>query len=420
MRWQVLLGIYIGYAGYYLIRKNFTMAMPDLIALGYTKTGLGLALSGMSLAYSLSRVCMGVVSDRSDSRKFIVVGLCMCALLTIAMGVIPYVTSCATAMFVSLFVCGCFQAFGYPGCVRAITHWYTVCERGVKMSFWKTSSNAGAALVGPLAILAINLFEDWHSKIFLHGFVALAFAFVAWIFVRDTPQSCGLPNIEEWSGVSSKSYSVDHEREMSTKEILFKHVLNQRVLWYLSFANIFVYLVRYGVLDWTPTYLEEVKGLSLTQVGWAYSAYEIAGIPGILLTGWLSDRFFKGRRGPAIIIFMLLVSIAVFVYWHNPAGYPWVDAACLFTVGFLIYGPVVLIGIQSVDAVPKKAAGTATGLTSLFGYLSGALLANIAMGIVVDMYGWNGGFSMIFAACLLSAALVSFTLKQEKEDKECS
>ncbi|MCG8456340.1 MAG: hypothetical protein MI919_08660, partial [Holophagales bacterium] len=55
LRYQVFLGIFIGYAGYYLVRRNFTLAMPNLIELGYSKADLGLALSGVSIAYGLSK-----------------------------------------------------------------------------------------------------------------------------------------------------------------------------------------------------------------------------------------------------------------------------------------------------------------------------------------------------------------------------
>jgi OPA family glycerol-3-phosphate transporter-like MFS transporter len=71
LRLQVFLGIFIGYAGYYLVRKNFSMAMPDLIERGYSKTNLGIALSGVSIAYGLSKFIMGSVSDRSNARIFL-------------------------------------------------------------------------------------------------------------------------------------------------------------------------------------------------------------------------------------------------------------------------------------------------------------------------------------------------------------
>jgi OPA family glycerol-3-phosphate transporter-like MFS transporter len=43
-RWlQVFIGIFIVYAGYYLVRRNFSLIMPDLIVAGYTKADLGVA-----------------------------------------------------------------------------------------------------------------------------------------------------------------------------------------------------------------------------------------------------------------------------------------------------------------------------------------------------------------------------------------
>ncbi len=230
MRWQMMIGIFIGYAAYYLIRKNFSLAMPDLLALGYTKSQLGFALSGVSLAYGLSKFLMGNVSDRSDARKFIVLGLSVSSIITIFMGTADIATSSITSMFVLLCLSGWFQGIGYPCCVRVMAHWFTIRERGVKMAIWNTAHNVGAGLVGPLAILAIFLFQDWHSKIYLHGYIALGLALVTWFLVRDTPQSCGLPSIEDWTGEYHKSYSQQHEQEMSAREILFEHVLNNKLL----------------------------------------------------------------------------------------------------------------------------------------------------------------------------------------------
>ena len=67
LRWQVFIGIFVGYAGYYLVRKNFSLAMPFLIEeQGFTKGQLGIALSAVSIAYGLSKFLMGSVSDRSN------------------------------------------------------------------------------------------------------------------------------------------------------------------------------------------------------------------------------------------------------------------------------------------------------------------------------------------------------------------
>lgn len=407
LRLQVFLGIFLGYAGYYLVRKVFSLAMPDLIALGYSKTELGFALSGVSIAYGLSKFIMGNVSDRSNARRFLTLGLVLSAITMIVMGLLPVATSSITIMFILLLLNGWFQGMGWPPCGRVMVHWFSIRERGTKMSIWNVAHNVGGGIIGPLAILGVAIFADWHSILYFPGFVALGVAFIAWLLIRDTPQSCGLPNIEKFRNDYPDSYSEKFEVEMTAKEIFMKYILKNRLLWSIAFANAFVYLVRYGVLDWAPLYLKEAKGFSIEESGWAYFAYEWAGIPGTLLCGYLSDKVFKGKRAPVSIIYMVLVFVSVFMYWTSDSILA--NSIALICIGFLIYGPVMLIGVHALDLVPKKAAGTAAGLTGLFGYLGGALFANIAMGAVVDTWGWDGGFIVLLGACIGAIILIGIS-----------
>ncbi len=413
LRRKVFAGIFIGYAGYYLVRKNFSMAMPDLIDMGYTKADLGFALSGVSIAYGLSKFLMGNVSDRSDARKFLPIGLALSALCMIVMGVFPFATSSIAIMFALLFLNGWFQGMGWPACGRVVVHWFSKRERGVRMSIWNVAHNVGGGLIGPLSIVGLAIFGVWQSNFYFPGIIALGIAAIAYWLVRDTPQSCGLPPIEVYKNEVAAEAIIE-EKELSAKQIFLDYILFNKALWFIALANVFVYLVRYGVLDWAPTYLKEAKGLSLSETGWAYFAYEYAGIPGTLLCGWISDKIFNGRRVPATIIYMGLVLVAVLVYWKNPPGNPLIDTGALLAIGFLIYGPVMLIGVQALDLVPKKAAGTAAGFTGLFGYLGGAVFANIAMGYIVDTWGWDGGFYIMILACILTIILSLFTWNDEK------
>ena len=413
LRWQVFLGIFIGYAGYYLVRKNFSMVMPDLIEQGFTRAQVGVALSAISIAYGISKFVMATKSDRSNARIFLSLGLFLSALTTAAMGMLPFATASVAAMFVFLFINGWFQGMGWPPCGRVMVHWFSVKERGTKMAIWNVAHNIGGGLMAPLAIAGLSVFGVWQGKLYFPAIIALFIALIAYLLIRDTPQSCGLPSIEEHSGERSKDYNTAHEKEFTTRQILVDYVLVNKLIWYIAFANAFIYLVRYGVLDWAPTYLKEAKGFSLSGAGWAYFLYEWAGIPGTLLCGWLSDKVFNGRRAPATVIYMILVAVAVLVYWKNPPGNPLVDNLALIAIGFLIYGPVMLIGVHALDLVPKKAAGTAAGLTGLFGYLGGAVFANAAMGYVVDHWGWDGGFVILIAACVLAILFTAMTWKKE-------
>jgi len=412
-RWKVFFGIFIGYAAYYLVRKNFTLIMPNLIEQGYTKTELGWVLSAISIAYGISKFLMGSISDRSNSKVFLSLGLLLSSLTMIFMGWIPLFTGSTMTMFIILFLNGWFQGMGWPACGRTMVHWFSTTERGTKMSIWNVAHNVGGGLIGPLAILGLAIFNDWHSALYFPGFIALVIAVIVYFLMEDTPQSCGLPPIEKWKNDYPEDYDqIKSEEELSGKEIFLKYIFANKFLWYIAFANAFVYLIRYGVLDWAPTYLSETKGLDISTSGWAYFFYEYAGIPGTLLAGWISDKVFNGQRAPASIIYMFLVLVFTIVYWFSQSLL--LINISLFAIGFLVYGPVMLIGVHALDLVPKKAAGTAAGFTGLFGYLGGAVFANIAMGHIVDTYGWDGGFYVLIAASSISILLLLLTLKRPK------
>ena len=424
MRLQVFLGIFIGYAGFYIVRKNFSMAIPELALLGFDQSELSIVLAMNAVAYALSKFLMGSVSDRSNARVFLPLGLVLSALVTMFLGTSAGISS-IIMMFITQFLIGWFQGMGWPPCGRVMTHWFSQNERGTKMSIWNCAHNVGGALVGPMAVYGAIWFGSWfcgsHTELyFLIGtylfpaVVAIFIAILAYVLIRDTPQSCSLPSVEKWRNDYPKNYSEKSEQELTTKEIFFKYVLNNKILWYIAFANAFVYLVRYGVLDWAPTYLKDIKGYDIKDVGWAYSAYEWAAIPGTIICGWLSDKVFKGRRAITTMIYMALVAVFIVIYWKNMDNVL-LDNISLIAIGFLIYGPVMLIGVQALDLAPKKAAGTAAGLTGFFGYFFGtAILANIAMGSIVQHLGWDWGFIMLLAACALAFLFISFTYREEQ------
>jgi len=417
LRWQIFIGIFVGYAGYYLVRRNFALAMPFLIEeYGYSRGELGLAFSALAISYGISKFLMGNVSDRSNPRFFLASGLFVSASIMFTFGMAPWATSSVSIMMVLLFLNGWFQGMGWPACGRTMVHWWSHKERGKIVSSWNVAHNVGGGLIGPLFLVGYGWFNDWHAAFYVPASVAMMLVLFVLIFLRDTPQSCGLPAIEHYKHDYPENYTDTFEQELTGKEIFFKYIFHNKLLWYIAFANVFIYLIRYGVLDWAPTYLKEAKGFSVDETSWAYFLYEWAGIPGTLLCGWISDRMFGAKRAPAGILFMSLVSIAILVYWLNPAGNPSIDMIALVAIGFLIYGPVMLIGLHALELVPKKAAGTAAGLTGLFGYLFGTVSGDAAMGYTVDYFGWDGGFVLLITACFLSIFFMALTLKYDHHD----
>jgi OPA family glycerol-3-phosphate transporter-like MFS transporter len=412
LRLQVFAGIFVGYAAYYLVRNNLALAIPDVLREHpeYSKAMLGTALTGLSIAYGLSKFLMGSVSDRSNPRYFFPLGLLLSAAIMAVCGLAKGIYASLVLVVLLQTLNGWVQGMGWPPCGKTMVHWFSTGERGRTVSVWNVAHNLGGALVASLALLGVTLFGDWGAKFYFNALIAAAAAVGVYFLMRDTPQSCGLPPIEEHRNDYPPDYSADHERTLGFREIFLGYVLNNRYLWAIAVANAFVYFVRYGVVNWIPTYLETAKGFSFKQSSLGWALYEWAAIPGTLACGWLSDRVFKGRRAPATILFMGLTLVAVVVYWLNLRGPLWIDYAALVAIGFLVYGPIMIIGLHALDLVPKKAAGTAAGFTGFFGYVFGSAIAGTGVGWIADRWGWNGVFVTMVACCLLTIAFTAMTL----------
>ncbi|MBD3717402.1 MFS transporter [Enterobacter hormaechei] len=231
---------------------------------GFSRGDLGFALSGISIAYGFSKFIMGSVSDRSNPRVFLPAGLILAAAVMLFMGFVPWATSSIAIMFVLLFLCGWFRG-GWDG-RHADAPWFTGGHRKSVVELYRSGTvriTSGAGFRRCCSCWGWPRFNDWHAALYMPAFGAILVAIIAFALMRDTPQSCGLPPIEEYKNDYPDDYSEKHEEELTAKQIFMKYVLPNKLLWYIAVANVFVYLLRYGILDWSPTYLKEVKHFAL-------------------------------------------------------------------------------------------------------------------------------------------------------------
>jgi OPA family glycerol-3-phosphate transporter-like MFS transporter/OPA family sugar phosphate sensor protein UhpC-like MFS transporter len=166
--------------------------------------------------------------------------------------------------------------------------------------------------------------------------------------------------------------------------------------------------VRFAILDWGPSFLTEMKGVDITQAGWIVAGYEVFGIAGMLVGGWLMDHVFKGRGGRAAFFYMAACTVAIFLFWKLPSDSPYIYASLLSAIGFFIYGPQALVGTMAANIATKRVAAAAIGLTGIFGYLSG-ILSGWGLGYVVDHSGWSTGFLVLIFAGLAGTLFFAMT-----------
>lgn len=439
LRWRILQATFLGYASYYLVRNNIPVVGKDMqLHLGYTKEMLGGLISITAITYGVGKFFMGAVSDKSNPRVFIAVGLLLTSILNFAFGASSHYNLHLLLFGANGFV----QGMGWPPCGRSMGHWFSEKERGLTFSAWNTSHNLGGAIAGWLAGYSAKHVGDWQTHLHLPFHIqgwqaafivpAIVTGFMSiYLFYSmiDTPQSEGLPPIEEYRNdytATEREHGVS-ERELTYKELFLDYVLLNKFVWILAIANFFAYISRYSMIDWGPTYLREVKHADILGGSKAIVAIELGGIPSTIFLGYLSDKL-GGRRGmvavlcmiPIIIAFALLpiLPLQITIAGHT-YGMMWANLSLLFIVGFMIYPVINFITIMALDLTSKKAIGVAAGFIGLFGYV-GKAINSWATGWALDTFtptmgkaaAWNIVLYVAMGASILAMVCLAFTWNQ--------
>lgn len=397
---------FIGYAVFYFVRKNIPVALPAMQRqLGVSRANLGLYLTLHDLLYGVSKFANGVLGDRVNARYFMATGLALSALTNVVFG-------SSTGLYILGAVWmlnGWFQGMGFPPCARVLSHWFSPRERGTKWGLWNTSHQVGAAGILVLAGYAIDRFGSWRAAFLLPAAIALGVSAMLAVMLRDTPGSLGLPPVEQYTGEAPRTAHAPAEPHSPAeyRRVLREKVFGNPYIWLICVGNFFVYVARYAVLNWAPSYLQQARGVSVRGAGWMTAGFEVAGLVGSLAAGVATDRFLRGRRAPVCVAYMLAAIVLIYLFWRVPPGNTVSAAALLAAIGFAVYGPQFLVGVMTADLVPKNAAAAAIGLTGIFGYTSG-VISGYGLGWVVDHYGWDGGFRVLLACTV--AGTVPFAL----------
>ena len=395
-RVRILSTITIGYIGFYFVRKSLSMAMPEIEKeFGFKKADLGLMLTLIGLTYGLSKFVNGMAGDRSNPRYFMAIGLIASAVINVFFGF----SSSLLAFAIFWLLNGWFQGMGWAPCSRSLVQWFSAEERGVKFSICNC-----AVVLGSFSVLFLNgyLIEHYHwsTCFFVPAAIAAGISVFILISLRDRPQSLGLPPVEQYTCVQPDIGDTEGRQGEPYLHILNQYVFKNPMMWVLCMGNFFVYVIRYSILDWGPTLLQQSKSLEPFDSGWVVGLNEIAGMGGMLLGGILMDKWFRGYGGKTCAIYMVFCTLAIVAFWQLPVEGALQNGLLLWPIGFFVYGPQCLVAVVAANMVPKNAAAAAVGLTGFFGYLSTSL-SGWGLGKILDTFGWNGCYLMLLISGIL-------------------
>lgn len=413
-QWQVIICSMIGYAVFYFVRKNFSFAIP-MIQDAYpeiTKAQLGAILSAGGIIYGISKLINGIIGDRTNARWHLVLGLGVCVAVNFLFGWTDKLTTLITGttegpdfiggfiliLSVLYIVNQIFQGCGFAPCNHLMVNWVPPHELATKMSIWNTSHSVGAFV----ASVICGYLTSWQLCFWVPACLGLVGIFFIIATLRDTPKSVGLQELPKVEGELDESKGKDQK---AFRKFLVKRVFLNPVIWILALTDLFVYVVRFAVLDWGPSMLQDM-GLSPQLSGWTVGIFEVAGCLGMIFAGYVSDKFFKSRSQRVCAIEMVLVALCLVALhyiqdWHQPVLF----LIVLALAGFFLYGPQALLGVVASNEVSKKAASSAVGIIGFMSYLS-TLITGYPLGKFADHFGWHPIFILMAAVSVIGFLLV--------------
>lgn len=397
-RARIFATTWLSYVGFYFCRKPFSAAKGAIgIETGWSATTLGNIWAAYLIAYAIGQFIAAGVSTKLGPRRNVLLGMALSVAATLGLGV----TLSVPVMMGLVAINGVAQATGWSGNIGTMAGWFRKEERGRVMGAWSNCFTVGALTSG----WAMAWVLDQHAPgepapwraCFYAGAAVLSAIWLQFFFLqRNTPEDVGLAALEDEGQAAAdapKTGGLGLSRDAWTNLFL--------VAGFYFFAK----FIRYAMWSWAAYFLQKNYGLTGARANVYATAFDLLGIPGVFVTGWVSDRFFKSRRAIVALLMMIAMTVATMLLLVFGSVSVVIFAVLLGVVGFTLYGPdAILTSAGAIDIGSRRSATFAAAMISGFGSL-GAVVQELVIARMYDSK--QGSLGPVFELLFGSAALAS-------------
>lgn len=411
LRSRTFWGASVVYSLYYVCRMTLSVVKQPLIDGGVlSASDLGLIGSALLLVYAFGKFVNGFIADYCNIRRFMAAGLFISAAVNLVMGLLGFfgraVFVPGIVMMAVFFILwganGWVQSMGAPPGIINLSRWFPLSKRGTYYSIFSSTPYIGKFLTFILTGVIVGAL-GWEWGFIFAAAAGFAGTAISLVFISDTPESKGLPSIQELSG--EKPVKTD---SMPTRE-LQKIVLRHPGIWIIALSSAFVYITQYAISGWGVLFLQKAKDFSLQGATQIIAFSEAFGVAGTIFAGWLSDTVFRGDRVKPVLISGIFCCASLLLFLFTGGGYLmnilYVSVFSLF-IGVLY---CIVAGLMAVDIVPRKATGAALGIVGISSYVAAAI-QDVVTGYLIEggadkAYDFTSAAIFWTAACILSFVL---------------
>jgi ACS family hexuronate transporter-like MFS transporter len=408
--------------GFVLFDRNASSFLMPFIQpeLGLSNTQVGMLSSGLSLTWALAAFGIGVVSDRTGSRKGLLV------LATLAFSVCSFGSGLATGFVILLMtrmLMGVAEGGIMPISQSLIASDVDAKHRGLAMG---VAQGFGSSLMGsfvaPVLLVAFAEAFGWRNAFFLAGIPGLVIAaLMAWVIRPQAEPAAPESRIEPAAPVrpitaerppiavnaSTQAPSTARAESGTPASSSYREVLKERNIWICAILSIL--LVSYLVVCWAfmPLFLTQTRGFEESTMSWLMGALGISATVASFAIPGLSDRI--GRRGFMIVMpFVAVILPLGAMYFSGPV---WA-LGVIFVIGWLVTGTMPLfMATVPAESIDRKHIAGALGVCMGSGELIGGVFSPSIAGFAADQTSLDAPL-WIMAALALAAGLVACGLRE--------
>ena len=407
-KWQyrIFSATWLAYVGYYFARKAFFVVKSDMAdTLGLNTIHLAHLGTAYLIFYMVGQYSSAYFGRKTGPKYLLIFGMGISIICNIVFGI----SNSYWTMILFLSINGLAQGTGWPGAIGSLAYWFKRKKRGSILGIWSTCYQLGSVLATSFAAYMLGQY-GWRWSFFGASMVLLVIWGIVLYLHPNRPEDVGLEPLvdDDEEDVNMASSKVNPEKEDTglgwTREVVFTVITMGLIYFGIKF-------LRYALWSWVPFLLQNNFGQAGDDAGYISTVFDIFGFAGVIFAGFVSDRYFKGRRSLLSFLMLFLMTMS-FVLMYTMGS----TSLMYFTIsmglaGFMLYGPDSLIsGVGAIDIGTKKGALVAAGIINGTGSI-GPIFQEEIIGWMYEKY--NHELTPIFILLVVVAsitALITFIL----------
>ena len=396
--------LFLLYVANYLDRTNIAFATLGMKGdLGLTDSVFGTASGIFFVGYLGLQIPGALLVERGSARLLLALTLITWGALTTLTGFVRT----PLELYGARFLLGAAEAGFFPGVVVYLSHWFIYRDRAKAIALFMSAIPISYIVGSPLAaaILGVHWLgvPGWRWLFLLEGAPAILLGTLTLFVLPDRPNEARWLRVDERDWIAAR-LAEERQAKAHVEHVTICQALRQRPVVLLTVGLFFCYTGGYAFWFWMPTMLQRLTGWTDVQrIGWIGSIPFVAGLIGMLLLGWTSDRTRERRWHFAIPQLTAALALTAWLL------FPYSNA--LLIVVFTLIGFGTVAYLPSFWALPSafltsSAAAAAVGFINSAASIGG-FLGNMIIGNLSQRTGsFRTGFIFMIACWTIASVLV--------------